>query len=55
MTPEKNVEPVLIIENLDNEEIEQMVNKIRKEEKIIQQEKQTDKIKQENYELEPET
>ena len=55
MTPEKNVEPVLIIENLDNEEIEQMVNKIGKEEKIIQQEEQTDKIEQENYELEPET
>ena len=55
MTPEKNVEPVLIIENLDNEEIEQMVNKIRKEEKIIQQEEQTDKIEQENYELESET
>ena len=55
MTPEKNVEPVLIIENLDNEEIEQMVNKIRKEEKIIQQEEQTDKIEQENYKLEPET
>ena len=43
------------MENLDNEEIEQMTNKIRKEEKIIQQEEQTDKIEQENYELEPET
>ena len=55
MTPERNVEPMLIRENLDNEEIEQMINKIRKGEKIIQQEKQTDKIEQENYELEPET
>ena len=55
MTPERNVEPTLIMENLDNEEIEQMINKIRKGEKIIQQEKQTDKIEQENYELEPET
>ena len=55
MTPERNVEPTLITENLDNEEIEQMINKIRKGEKIIQQEKQTDKIEQENYELEPET
>ena len=27
MTPEKNVEPVLIMENLDNEEIEQIINK----------------------------
>ena len=55
MTPERNVEPMLIRENLDNEEIEQMINKIRKGEKIIQQEKQTDKIEPENYELEPET
>ena len=55
MTPERNVEPMLITETLDNEEIEQMINKIRKGEKIIQQEKQTDKIEQENYELEPET
>ena len=55
MTPERNFEPMLITENLDNEEIEQMINKIRKGEKIIQQEKQTDKTEQENYELEPET
>ena len=33
MTPERNVEPTLITENLDNEEIEQMINKIRKGEK----------------------
>ena len=33
MTPEINVEPVLIMENLDNEEIEQMINNIRKGEK----------------------
>ena len=39
MTPERNVEPVPIMENLDNEEIEQMVNKIREGMKIIQQEK----------------
>ena len=37
------------MENLDNEEIEQIINKIRKGERIIQQEKQTDKIEQENY------
>ena len=41
MIPERNVEPVLRMENLDNEEIEQMISKIRK--KIIKQEKQTDK------------
>ena len=39
MTPERNVEPLPIMENLDNEEIEQMVNKIREGMKIIQQEK----------------
>ena len=44
MTPERNVELVLIMENLDSEEIEQMINRIRIGEKIIQQEKQTDKI-----------
>ena len=33
--PERNVELVLIIGNLDNEEIEQMINKIKKVEKII--------------------
>ena len=55
MTPRRNIEPVLIIENLDNEEIKQMINNIRKRENIIQQEDQIDKIEQENYELEPET
>ena len=35
MIPGRNVEPVLIIGNLDNEEIEQMINKIKKVEKII--------------------
>ena len=35
MTPERNVELVLIMENLDSEEIEQMINKIRIGEKII--------------------
>ena len=39
MTPERNVEPVPIMENLCNEEIEQRVNKIREGMKIIQQEK----------------
>ena len=55
MTPRRNIEPVLMIENLDSEEIKQMINKIRKRENIIQQEDQIDKIEQENYELEPET
>ena len=41
MTTERHDEPVLIMENFDNEKIEQMINKIRKGEKIIQQEKQT--------------
>lgn len=54
MIREKNAEPVLIMENLENEEIQQMVNKIRKIEKIIQQEKQKDKIKPKNYKLESE-
>ena len=35
MTPERNVELVLIMENLDSEEIEQMINRIRIGEKII--------------------
>ena len=35
MIPERNVEPVLIIGNFDNEEREQMINKIKKVEKII--------------------
>ena len=51
MTPERNAESVLIMENLENEEIEQMINKNRKGEKIIQQEEQTYKIDKENYEL----
>ena len=54
MTPERNVELVLIMENLDNEEIEQIINRIRIGEKIIQQEKQTDKVEQEKCEIEPE-
>ena len=54
MTPGIYVEAVLIMESLDNDDIEQVINKIRKEEKIIQQDEQTDKIEQENYELEPE-
>ena len=54
-TPERNVEPVLIMENLENEEIDQVTNKIEKVVKIVQQEEQADKIEQENYELEPET
>ena len=37
MIPERNVEPVLTMENIGNEEIEQMINIIRKGEKIIQQ------------------
>lgn len=43
------------MENLVNEEIEHMIHNSRKGEKIIQQEEQTGKIKQENYEPEPET
>ena len=35
MTPGKNVEPMLTMENLDSEEIEQMMNNLRKGEKII--------------------
>ena len=54
MIPEINAQSVLIMENLDNEHIEQMINKISKGQKIIQQEKQKDKIDQENYKLEPE-
>ena len=34
MRPERNVEPVIRVENLDNEEIEEMINRIRN---IIQQ------------------
>ena len=54
MIRERNAEPVLIMENLENEEIQRMINKIRKIEKIIQQEKQKDKIKPKNYKLESE-
>ena len=36
MTPGENVEPMLTMENLDSEEIEQMMNNLRKGEKIIQ-------------------
>ena len=53
--PERNVEPVIRVENLDNEEIEEMINRIRNGENILQQEEQADKIEQVNYELEPET
>lgn len=35
MTPGKIVETMLIMENLDSEEIEQMMNNLRKGEKII--------------------
>ena len=48
MTPGRNVERMLIMENLHSEEIEQMMNNIRKGEKIIQQEEQTYKIEQES-------
>ena len=54
MIRERSAEPVLIMENLENEEIQRMINKIRKIEKIIQQEKQKDKIKPKNYKLESE-
>ena len=53
--PERNVEPVTRVENFDNEEIEEMINRIRNGENIIKQEKQADKVEQVNYELEPET
>ena len=55
MRPERKVKPVIRVENLDNEEIEEMINRIRNGENIIQQEEQADKIEQVNYELEPET
>ena len=41
------------MENLDKKEIEQMINKIRKWEKLMLQKEQTDKIELENYKLEP--
>ena len=44
MIPERNVEPVLTMENLGNEEIEQMINIIRKGEKIIQQDNKQTKL-----------
>ena len=53
--PERNVEPVISVENLDNEEVEEMINRIRNGENIIQHEEQADKIEQVNYEVEPET
>ena len=53
--PERKVEPVIRVENLDNEDIEEMINRIRNGENIIQQEEQVDKIKKINYELELET
>ena len=55
MTPERNFEAVLIMENLDNREIEHMINKIRKGEKVIQQKGETEKTKHKIYEFEPET
>ena len=39
MTPEENAAPLLIMEKFDNEEKEQMINKIAKGQKITQQEK----------------
>ena len=53
--PEINVEPVTKVEKLDNEEIKEMINRLRNGENIIQQKEQADKIEQVNYELEPET
>ena len=35
MIPERSVEPVLIMKNLNNEKIEQIISKIREREKII--------------------
>lgn len=48
MTSERNLEPVMIIENLDSDEIEQMLNKIRTGEKVMQKEEQIGKIEHEN-------
>ena len=53
--PKRNVEPAIRVENLDNEEIELMINRIRNGENIMQHEEQADKIEQVNHELEPET
>ena len=55
MTPERNFEAVLIMENLDNREIEHMINKIRKGEKVIQQKGEAEKTEHKIYEFEPET
>ena len=55
MTPERNFEAVLIMENLDNREIGHMINKIRKGEKVIQQKGETEKTEHKIYEFEPET
>ena len=38
MRQERNFEPVIRVENLDNEQIEEMINRIRNGENIIQQE-----------------
>ena len=46
MIPEKTVGPEFKKENLDDEEIKQMINKIRKGKNKIQQAKQTDKTEQ---------
>ena len=48
MTSERNLERVMIIENLDSDEIEQMLNKIRTGEKIMQKEEHIGKIEHEN-------
>ena len=49
MRPERNVEPLIRVKNLDKEEIEEMINRIRNGENIIQQGEQADKIEQVNY------
>ena len=48
MRPERNVEPLIRVQNLDKEEIEEMINRIRNGENIIQQGEQADKIEQVN-------
>ena len=53
--PERNVKPVIRVEKLENEEIEEMINRIKNGENIILQEEQADKTEQVNYELKPET
>ena len=42
--PERNVEPVIRVENLDNEKIEEMINRIKNGENIMQQEEQAAKL-----------